>query len=68
MTRAMSRPGQRHVVIPPKAGRPVSTGSSTTKPIVFRVTAEQRAELAAEAAQLGLPSADLAAKRRVFPS
>lgn len=48
-------------------GRPVSTGSSATKPIVFRVTAEQRAELDAEARRLGLPSADLAAKRRAFP-
>ena len=51
----------------PGAGRPVSTRSSTTKPVVFRVTAEQRAELYAEALALGLGSADLAAKRRAFP-
>jgi len=50
----------------PGAGRPVSTGSGSNR-VVFRVTAEQRAELDAEAARLGLTSADLAAKRRVFP-
>jgi len=47
-------------------GRPVSTGSDGTKEIRFRVSAAQRAELEAEAARLGLSSADLAAKRRVF--
>jgi hypothetical protein len=52
----------------PGAGRHVTTGSSATRPVVFRVTAEQRDELEAEARQLGLASADLAAKRRAFPS
>lgn len=52
----------------PRAGRPVSTGSSATQRVVYRVTAEQRAELDAEATKLGLGSADLAAKRRAFPT
>lgn len=51
----------------PGAGRPVSTGAGTNR-VVFRVTSEQRAELDAEAARLGLASADLAAKRRAFPT
>lgn len=63
MTARKRRGGAR-----PGAGRPVTTRSSTTKPVVYRVTAEQRAELDAEAARLGLASADLAAKRRAFPA
>jgi len=50
----------------PGAGRPRSPDSAVLR-VAFRVTAEQRAELDAEAARLGLPSADLAAKRRAFP-
>jgi len=51
----------------PGAGRPVSTGAGANR-IVFRVSDAQLMELVTEAARLGLPSADLAAKRRVFPS
>lgn len=50
-----------------KPGRPVTTGSSSTQLIVYRVTAAQRAELDEEARRLGLSSADLAAKARAFP-
>jgi len=49
----------------PGAGRPVSTGAGANR-IVFRVSNAQRDELAAEATRLGLSSAALAAKRRVF--
>jgi hypothetical protein len=49
-------------------GRPVSTGSDRTREVRFRVSAAQRAELEAEATRLGLSSADLAARRRVFPA
>jgi hypothetical protein len=48
-------------------GRTISTGSAATKLVQYRVTAAQRAELDAEAARLGLSSADLAAKLRAFP-
>lgn len=51
----------------PGAGRPATTRSGATQRVVYRVTSEQRAELSAEAARLGLASADLAAKRRAFP-
>ena len=50
-----------------KPGRPITTGSSATQRIVYRVTAAQRAELDEEARRLGLSSADLAAKARAFP-
>ena len=49
------------------AGRPITTGSSATRCITYRVTAAQRAELEEEARRLGLSSADLAAKARAFP-
>ncbi len=52
----------------PGAGHPVTTGSSATRPVHFKVTAAQRAELDAEAKRLGLSSADVAAKRRTFPA
>lgn len=47
------------------AGR---TATGTAPPINFKVTPAQHAELAAEAARDGLPSASLAAKRRAFPA
>jgi hypothetical protein len=47
-------------------GRPVSTGAGATRPVRFRVSADQRAELDAEGARAGV-SGDIAAKRRVFP-
>jgi hypothetical protein len=51
----------------PRRGRPVSTGSDSTKPIFFRVSAAERQVLEAEAARLGI-SANQLAKRRVFPT
>ncbi len=51
-----------------RAGRPKTTGSRTEKPVRFRVSNAQRAELDAEARRLGLSSADVAAKRRTFPT
>lgn len=51
-----------------RPGRPVSTGSDSTRPVQYRVSAAQRAELEAEARCLGLASADAAAKRRAFPN
>lgn len=48
------------------AGRPISTGSTATRPVHYRVSAEQRAELDAEGKRLGI-SADLVAKLRAFP-
>jgi len=65
MSAAKRKPGRGGAR--PGAGRPVSTGAGSNR-IVFRVSAEQRAELVAEAARLGLASADLAAKRRAFPA
>lgn len=50
-----------------RPGRPVTTGSDSTMPVVYRVSAEQRAELEREAKRLGLASANAAAKRRAFP-
>lgn len=52
-----------------KRGRPrgsVTTGSDSTKPVVYRVSSAQRAELDAEGKALGI-SGDLVAKRRAFP-
>lgn len=49
-------------------GRPVTTGSDSTMPVVYRVSADQRAELEREAKRLGLASANAAAKRRAFPT
>lgn len=49
-------------------GRPVTTGSDSTAPINFRVSAAERAELEAEAKRLGLLGANAAARRRVFPA
>lgn len=46
------------------AGRHATTGSDGVRPIQFRVTADQRAELDAEAQRLGLTSGDMAVKRR----
>jgi hypothetical protein len=46
----------------PGPGRPFSTRSSTTKPIRFRVTKEERKMLEKVAKQLKLSSPDLAAK------
>jgi len=50
----------------PRPGRR-TTGSKSTPTVSYRVSASQRAELAAEAARLGLASANEAAKRRAFP-
>jgi hypothetical protein len=49
-------------------GRPVSTGSDSTPPVTYRVSAAQRAELDREAKRLGLASANEAAKLRAFPA
>lgn len=49
-------------------GRPVTTGSDSTRPVQYRVSAAQRAELEAEAKRLGLASGNEAAKLRAFPA
>lgn len=54
-------------VKPRGPGRPVSTGSKSTTPVYYRVSAQQRAELEAEARRLGLKGPNEAAKRRAFP-
>ncbi len=51
-----------------KPGRPTTTGSKHARPVHFRVSTAQRAELDAEAKRLGLSSADVAAKWRTFPA
>ncbi len=65
MTRKPSLPGvMGHKTAPsvlqsyPKLGRPVSTGSSTTKPIAFRVSGARRAALEERGQRVGI-SADL---------
>ncbi len=69
----VARPHMEHHVCVPRAGstkpgRPITTGSAATKKVAFRVSTAQRAELDAEAKRLGLSSADVAAKRRTFPT
>lgn len=49
----------------PGPGHPVTTGMATARPVHFRVTAAQRAELDAEGEARGI-SGDLVAKGRVF--
>jgi len=44
----------------------ITTGSESTKRVVYRVSSAQRAELEAEGKALGI-SGDLVAKRRAFP-
>jgi hypothetical protein len=51
----------------PRRGRPVTTGSDSTRPVQYRVSAARRAELDAEGARLGI-SGDLVAKLRAFPT
>lgn len=51
-----------------KPGRPRTTGSASTPPVFYRVSASQHAELTAEGKKLRPKlTANLAAKRRAFP-
>jgi hypothetical protein len=47
------------------AGRPKTTGSKAVRPIQFRISDDERAEIEAEAAEVGI-SVDLLAKQRTF--
>lgn len=49
-----------------KRGRPVSSGSSSTPPVQYRVSSDQHRELRSEAKRLRV-TVNEAAKRRAFP-
>lgn len=57
--------GRRHR-LKAKRGRPVSTGSSSTPAIQYRVSSSQYAELTTEAKRLRVTVNEVA-KRRAFP-
>ena len=58
MTRGGKRPGPGH---------PVTTGSASTPPVFYRVSASQRRELDKEGKRWGI-SGNLVAKLRAFPA
>lgn len=50
----------------PGPGHPVTTGSGSTRPVFYRVSTEQRAELDAEGERRGM-TGNAVAKLRAFP-